>query len=107
MSLRIVEQAGKSDVGRQRIARAANKRIYDLAAADESRRGMGTTLTAAMVVGGEVSIGHVGDSRAYRLRDDQLEQLTKDHSLVAELERRGEITPEAAESPPQRSIITR
>jgi protein phosphatase len=89
------------------IARSANKRIYDLAAADESRRGMGTTLTAAMVVGDEVSLGHVGDSRCYRLRDDELEQLTNDHSLVAELERTGQITPEAAEHHPQRSIITR
>jgi PPM family protein phosphatase len=90
-----------------RIAREANRRIYELASQDESRRGMGTTLTAAMVRGQEVSIGHVGDSRAYRLRDGELEQLTKDHSLVAELERRGEISPEAAESHPQRSIITR
>jgi PPM family protein phosphatase len=90
-----------------RIARDANRRIYELASEDESRRGMGTTLTAAMVTGREVSIGHVGDSRAYRLRDGRLEQLTKDHSLVAELERRGEITPKAAESHPQRSIITR
>ncbi len=89
------------------IARSANRRIYDLAAADESRRGMGTTLTAAMVVGDEVSLGHVGDSRCYRLRDGELEQLTNDHSLVAELERTGQITPEAAEHHPQRSIITR
>jgi PPM family protein phosphatase len=89
------------------IARSANKRIYELAAADESRRGMGTTLTAAMVVGDEVSLGHVGDSRAYRLRDGKLEQLTKDHSLVAELERTGQISAEAAEHHPQRSIITR
>ncbi|HEY1357239.1 MAG TPA: Stp1/IreP family PP2C-type Ser/Thr phosphatase [Thermoleophilaceae bacterium] len=89
------------------IARSANRRIYDLAAADESRRGMGTTLTAAMVVGDEVSLGHVGDSRCYRFRDGELEQLTNDHSLVAELERTGQITPEAAEHHPQRSIITR
>ena len=89
------------------IARSANKRIYQLAATDESRRGMGTTLTAAMVSGGVVSLGHVGDSRAYRLRDGKLEQLTKDHSLVAELERTGQITAEAAEHHPQRSIITR
>jgi hypothetical protein len=54
-----------------------------------------------------VSIGHVGDSRAYRLRDGKLEQLTNDHSLVAELERTGQISPEAAEHHPQRSIITR
>jgi PPM family protein phosphatase len=91
----------------ERIARAANRRIYELATRDESRRGMGTTLTAAMVSEGGVSLGHVGDSRAYRLRDGQLEQLTKDHSLVAELERTGQISPEAAEHHPQRSIITR
>jgi serine/threonine protein phosphatase PrpC len=89
------------------IVRQANRRIYDLAVADESRRGMGTTLTLAKVHGDEVSLAHVGDSRAYRLRDGQLEQLTRDHSLVAELERSGQITPEAAEHHPQRSIITR
>jgi serine/threonine protein phosphatase PrpC len=89
------------------IVRDANRRIYDLAVADESRRGMGTTLTIAKVHGDEVSLAHVGDSRAYRLRDGALEQLTRDHSLVAELERSGQITAEAAEHHPQRSIITR
>src|SRR5215207_9623569 len=89
------------------IVREANRRIYDLAVADESRRGMGTTLTLAKLHGDEVSFAHVGDSRAYRLRGGELEQLTRDHSLVAELERSGQITPEAAEHHPQRSIITR
>jgi PPM family protein phosphatase len=104
---------GESDSGEPaevqlaRILREANRRIYDLAVADESHRGMGTTLTAAKVTGDDVSLGHVGDSRAYRMRDGELEQLTKDHSLVAELERSGQITPEAAEHHPQRSIITR
>jgi serine/threonine protein phosphatase PrpC len=90
-----------------RILREANRRIYDLAVSDDSHRGMGTTVTAAKVTGNEISLGHVGDSRAYRLRDGELEQLTRDHSLVAELERSGQITPEAAEHHPQRSIITR
>jgi serine/threonine protein phosphatase PrpC len=104
---------GETDAGEPpeaqlaRILRAANRRIYDLAVADDSHRGMGTTVTAAKVTGDEVSLGHVGDSRAYRLRDGELEQLTRDHSLVAELERSGQITPEAAEHHPQRSIITR
>jgi protein phosphatase len=89
------------------IVREANRRIYDLAVADESRRGMGTTLTLAKLHGDEVSLAHVGDSRAYRMRAGELEQLTRDHSLVAELERSGQITPEAAEHHPQRSIITR
>jgi serine/threonine protein phosphatase PrpC len=160
MGLRVVEQAGLTDVGRQReanedslvvsapvfavadgmggaragevasriaaeafeeqrdssapperqleqVAKEANRRIYELALRDEAHRGMGTTLTAALVAGDAVSIGHVGDSRAYRLRDGELEQLTHDHSLVAELERSGQLTAEAAESHPQRSIITR
>jgi serine/threonine protein phosphatase PrpC len=96
-----------AEVQLARILREANRRIYDLAVADESHRGMGTTLTAAKVTGDEISLGHVGDSRAYRMRDGELEQLTKDHSLVAELERSGQITAEAAEHHPQRSIITR
>ena len=56
---------------------------------------------------GSVTIGHVGDSRAYLLRDGRLEQLTDDHSLVAELVRRGELSPDEAEVHPQRSVITR
>jgi protein phosphatase len=89
------------------IAQDANRRIYELSERDESHRGMGTTLTSAMVTANEVAIGHVGDSRAYRFRDGGLEQLTRDHSLVAELERTGQISPEAAEHHPQKSIITR
>ncbi|HLM25605.1 MAG TPA: Stp1/IreP family PP2C-type Ser/Thr phosphatase [Thermoleophilaceae bacterium] len=89
------------------IAQSANRRIYDLAQAEESRRGMGTTLTAALVGPDGVSLGHVGDSRGYLLRDGELEQLTRDHSLVAELERTGQIAPGEAEHHPQRSIITR
>jgi protein phosphatase len=89
------------------ILEEANRRIFELATSDESRRGMGTTLTAAKLADGDVSLAHVGDSRAYRLRDGALEQITNDHSLVAELERSGQISPEAAEHHPQRSIITR
>lgn len=85
----------------------ANKRIFELSTDDESRRGMGTTVTAARVHDREVSLGHVGDSRAYRLREGDLEQLTRDHSLVAELQRSGQLSAEAAEHHPQRSIITR
>jgi protein phosphatase len=90
-----------------RIATSANRRIWEHAQADESRAGMGTTLTSVIVGDGEITIGHVGDSRAYRLRDHELEQLTHDHSLVAELERRGELRHEEAESHPQKNIITR
>jgi len=88
---------------------AANRTIHDLARADPSRAGMGTTLTAVIVDAGaeEVAIGHVGDSRAYRLRAGKLEQLTRDHSLVEEMRRKGQLTDAQAEDHPQRSIITR
>jgi protein phosphatase len=88
---------------------AANRRIHELAREDPSRAGMGTTLTAAIVnaEGEEVAIGHVGDSRAYRLRGRRLEQLTRDHSLVEEMRRKGQLTDAQAEDHPQRSIITR
>jgi PPM family protein phosphatase len=87
----------------------ANRRIHELARADASRAGMGTTITAAIVDAQkeEVGIGHVGDSRAYRLRRGRLEQLTRDHSLVEEMRRKGQITDAQAEDHPQRSIITR
>ena len=87
----------------------ANRRIWERAVADPTTAGMGTTVTAALVDGGagQVAIGHVGDSRAYRLRDGALEQLTTDHSLVAELVESGVLTPEEAERHPQRSAITR
>jgi PPM family protein phosphatase len=89
------------------IAEAANERIHRLAEQDQSHSGMGTTLTAALVEGEEVSLAHVGDSRAYLLRNDELRLLTSDHSLVEELRRQGRLTAEQAEDHPQRSIITR
>lgn len=89
------------------VARLANQRIHDLATDDAARTGMGTTLTAALVDAGGVSLAHVGDSRAYRLRDGGLERLTNDHSLVGELVRRGKLTEAEAEEHPQKSVITR
>ena len=68
---------------------------------------MGTTLTAAYLEDQTVAIAHVGDSRAYMLRDGTLQRLTRDHSLVDELVRRGKLTEEQAAEHPQRSIITR
>ena len=89
------------------IIKEANRRIYDRARTDSEVSGMGTTVTAALLGDGRVVIGHVGDSRAYRIRDGRLEQLTEDHSLVADLMRSGRLTPEEAEGHPQRSVITR
>jgi len=97
--------------GEERVAaliKAANLRVHQRAASDTSASGMGTTMTVALLEpDGTVAIGHVGDSRAYRLRAGRLEQLTDDHSLVAELVRRGELSPEEAAVHPQRSVITR
>ena len=89
------------------IIQEANRRIYERAAGDAQVSGMGTTITAALVVADALVIGHVGDSRAYRLRGGKFEQLTDDHSLVADLVRSGRITPEEADAHPQRSVITR
>jgi len=86
----------------------ANRAVFEKAQSDESLRGMGTTITAAtLAAGGTLLIGHVGDSRAYLLRDGELRQVTTDHSLVEELVRDGRLTPDEAAVHPQRSIITR
>ncbi|HVM56016.1 MAG TPA: Stp1/IreP family PP2C-type Ser/Thr phosphatase [Gaiellaceae bacterium] len=85
----------------------ANRRVYERSAADPAVSGMGTTMTVALVEADEVVIGHVGDSRAYLLRDGRLEQLTDDHSLVAELLKSGQLSAEEAETHPQRAVITR
>lgn len=85
----------------------ANRAIRRMAAQDPSKAGMGTTITAATVSGREVDIVHVGDSRAYRWSGDTLEQLTHDHSVVAELVRRGSLSPAEAENHPHRNVITR
>jgi PPM family protein phosphatase len=87
----------------------ANRTVYSLARKDSNLAGMGTTTTAAILdeVADELAIGHVGDSRAYRLRRGKLERLTRDHSLVEEMRRKGQLTEAQAEDHPQRSIITR
>jgi protein phosphatase len=87
----------------------ANRTIHSLARKDPGLAGMGTTTTAAILdeAAEEVAIGHVGDSRAYRLRRGKLERLTRDHSLVEEMRRKGQLTEAQAEDHPQRSIITR
>jgi protein phosphatase len=89
------------------LARAANERIHELSHSNAEQAGMGTTLTAVYVGEQEVAIVHVGDSRAYCLRDGKLLRLTDDHTLVDELLRQGRLTPEEAVEHPQRSVITR
>jgi protein phosphatase len=89
------------------LIQEANRRIYDRASSDPSASGMGTTMTVALVEGMTVAIGHVGDSRAYLVRGEQMEQLTEDHSLVNELLKSGKLSEEEAHVHPQRSVITR
>jgi PPM family protein phosphatase len=89
------------------LVREANRRVYERATSDPAASGMGTTMTVALVEDGVVAIGHVGDSRAYLVRDGRMEQLTDDHSLVNELLKSGKLSPEEAEVHPQRSVITR
>ena len=91
------------------LVQEANARIYRRAVEDPAAAGMGTTMTAALVDGaaGAVALAHVGDSRAYLVRGEELEQLTADHSLVAELVRSGRLTQEEADNHPQRFVITR
>jgi protein phosphatase len=89
------------------LIQEANRRVYQRQSQDASASGMGTTMTVALVEEGIVAFGHVGDSRAYLIRDGSLDQLTEDHSLVAELVRSGKLSPEEAEGHPHRSVITR
>ena len=87
--------------------KAANQRVLERGAADRDLRGMGTTLTALLAEEGKAHIAHIGDSRAYLLRDGSLKQLTEDHTLVQRMVMEGKLLPEEAERHPQRSILTR
>lgn len=90
-----------------RAVRQANAAVIEAAEEGRGRRGMGTTLTVAMIDGTRIAVAHVGDSRAYLLHYGQLQQLTDDHSMVADLVRQGQLTPEEARTHPNRSVITR
>jgi serine/threonine protein phosphatase PrpC len=87
--------------------KSANAAVFAKAADDVSLRGMGTTLTAVALRDGTALLGHVGDSRAYLMRDGGVTQVTDDHSLVEQLVREGRLSPEEAQNHPQRAIITR
>jgi serine/threonine protein phosphatase PrpC len=91
----------------QDLIQEANRRVYARSSTDPNTSGMGTTITVALVENGNVAFGHVGDSRAYLIRDGRMEQVTEDHSLVNELMKSGKLSREEAETHPQRSVITR
>ncbi|MFR4804420.1 MAG: PP2C family protein-serine/threonine phosphatase, partial [Eggerthellaceae bacterium] len=85
----------------------ANRAVIRAAHEGRGREGMGTTMTAAMLEGERLIIAQVGDSRAYLLHQGKLQQLTRDHSLMADMIEAGQLTPEEARSHPNRSVITR
>jgi PPM family protein phosphatase len=101
---------GLATEGRGSLAdhvRRANRAVWDRSVEDERLSGMGTTLTAAQIDGASALIAHVGDSRAYLLREGSLQQLTADHTLVARMVKSGEITEAEAEVHPHKNVLTR
>ena len=91
----------------EELIKKANVAIWQKAQDEPALHGMGTTCTLILVDGSRIHIGHVGDSRAYLLRDGELSQLTEDHTLVGRMVKEGRLQPEEAERHPQRNIITR
>ncbi len=91
----------------QRLILGANELILGEAGSSAERQGMGTTLTVGLVRGNLLTIGHIGDSRAYLICDGQIKLLTRDHSLLEELIKNGQVKPEEAKNHPQRHILTR
>jgi protein phosphatase len=105
----VMRRLGEPDLGPAELLReaiaAANDVILEEARRDPRLEGMGTTLTALLVRDGKAWLGHVGDSRAYLLRDGELHQLSEDHSLVGEMVRSGLLSPEAARSHPEKNVL--
>jgi protein phosphatase len=111
MALRAMDDAvGLKVFDVSRLASAvslANRRIFELGQNEPRFEGMGTTLTAAVLFPNRLLLSHVGDSRAYRIRHDQVIRLTMDHSVAGEMERAGTITPEEARDHPKKHVLTR
>ena len=102
------DSAGGDLIEALRTAMAtANDRLREIADDNPRLAGMGTTVTALLKAGGKLGLGHIGDSRAYLLRDGELAQITHDHTLVQTLVDEGRITPEQATTHPQRSMLMR
>jgi PPM family protein phosphatase len=109
-----LETLGRLNAGQDGALRAlveeirrANREVLEKGGADPALQGMGTTLTVLLTEGEKAHVAHVGDSRAYLLRDGNLQQLTEDHTLVQRMVREGRLTPDEADHHPQRSILTR
>jgi len=108
----ILEAGGELDAARayrliEAAIQSATYVIYAMAELDKKKSGMGTTLSAALIVGSSLVTGQVGDSRIYRVRGEIVEQLTEDHTLIAWQIKQGLITLDEAKSSPHRNVITR
>ena len=110
IAVRVLSELAPEHPNGEALGRAieeANRAVIQAAREGRGRQGMGTTMTAAMLEGERLVIAQVGDSRAYLLHQGKLQQLTRDHSLMADMIEAGQLTPEEARTHPQRSVITR
>lgn len=110
IAVRVLSELAPEHPDGEALGRAieeANRAVIQAAREGRGRQGMGTTITAAMLEGERLVIAQVGDSRAYLLHQGKLQQLTRDHSLMADMIEAGQLTPEEARTHPQRSVITR
>jgi serine/threonine protein phosphatase PrpC len=110
LALETIESGAPDDVTLQGLVediKRANQAVLERGEADRNLRGMGTTITALLVEDGRAHVAHVGDSRAYLLREGSLQQLTEDHTLVQRMVREGRLTEDEAAHHPQRSVLTR
>ena len=110
IAVRVLSELAPEHPDGEALGRAieeANRAVIQAAREGRGRQGMGTTMTAAMLEGERLVIAQVGDSRAYLLHQGKLQQLTRDHSLMADMIEAVQLTPEEARTHPQRSVITR
>lgn len=110
IAVRVLSELAPEHPDGEALGRAieeANRAVIQAAREGRGRQGMGTTMTAAMLEGERLVIAQVGDSRAYLLHQGKLQQLTRDHSLMADMIEAGQLTPEEARTHPQHSVITR
>ena len=110
IAVRVLSELAPEHPDGEALGRAieeANRAVIQAAREGRGRQGMGTTMTPAMLEGERLVIAQVGDSRAYLLHQGKLQQLTRDHSLMADMIEAGQLTPEEARTHPQRSVITR
>lgn len=102
-----INAAASNDLDAADRVAAANRAIREEVARDPGLEGMGTTMTLLQIENSVATFGHVGDSRAYLLRDNELRQLTEDHTVAAEYVAQGQLTVEEAASHPQRHMLVR